>query len=112
MLPATWMQYHIDNRSGKEETQLLFSLQQAAQRGTGLERLRRLRGRPGQLDRGEEGDAELLDANRRKQAFGVDGATSAFCVHVPPGAEKTVTFYIAQYQPGVITAIQDAAAAR
>lgn len=27
-LPVTWMRYRIDNRTGKEETQLLFSLQQ------------------------------------------------------------------------------------
>lgn len=31
-LPATWMQYNVDNRSGKEELQLLFSLEQPAVR--------------------------------------------------------------------------------
>ncbi len=101
VLPVTWMQYRIDNRTGKEETQFLFSLQQAAQRAQGWN------GFDGYLVDGDSalavktGDAELLGADQAKQAFGVDGATSAFCVHVAPGAEKTVTFYVAHYKHGV-----------
>ena len=101
VLPVTWMQYRFDNRTGKEETQFLFSLQQAAQRAQGWN------GFDGYLVDGDSalavktGDAELLSADQARQAFGVDGATSAFCVHVAPGTEKTVTFYVAHYKHGV-----------
>ena len=53
------------------------------------------------------GDADLLTEDQARQAFGVDGATSAFCVHVAPGAVKEVTFYVVQYQPGVVAHLQD-----
>lgn len=53
------------------------------------------------------GDAELLTADQAKKDFSVDGATSAFCVHVAPGTEKTVVFYIAQYEHGTITKLED-----
>ena len=85
VLPVTWMQYRIDNRTGKEETQFLFSLQQAAHRAQDWN------GFDGYVVDGDSalavktGDAELLGADQAKQAFGVDGATSAFCVHVAPG---------------------------
>jgi hypothetical protein len=101
VLPVTWMQYQIDNRSGKAETQVLFSLEQAAQKAQGW------KGFDGYVvDQTSSiavptGDAELLTADQAKQDFGVDGATSAFCIHVPAGTEKTVTFYIAQYIDGV-----------
>ena len=36
------------------------------------------------------GDAELLTEDQAKDAFGVKGATSAFCVHVPPGSERWI----------------------
>jgi hypothetical protein len=101
VLPVTWMQYHIDNRSGAAETKLLFSLEQDAQPSPGW------KGFDGYVvDKTSsiavpKGDAELLTPDQVKQDFGIDGATSAFCVHVPPGTQKTVTFYIAQYLPGV-----------
>ena len=78
VLPVTWMRFTIDNRAGARETQLLFSLQQAAQRAQGL---------PGfdgyVVDQNstiavKSGDAELLTADQVKEAFGLDGATSAF----------------------------------
>ena len=37
----------------------------------------------------------------------MDGATSAFCIHVAPGTEKTVTFFVVQYRDGVISQFQD-----
>ena len=101
VLPVTWMQYHIDNRTGTEETRFLFSLQQAARRAQGWD------GFDGYVVDGESsiavktGDAELLSADAAKQAFGVEGANSAFCIHVPPGQEKEVTFYVAHYKHGV-----------
>lgn len=99
-LPVTWMHYRIDNRSGKEETQLLFSLQQQSVRARGWA------GFDGYVVDSTSsiavatGDAELLSTEQAKQRFGVDGATSAFCIHVPAGMCKEVTFYIAQYQSG------------
>jgi len=99
-LPVTWMQYRIDNRSGKDETQLLFSLQQPAERAKGWI------GFDGYVIDSttsiavKTGDAELLSPEQAKNSFAVDGATSAFCVHVPAGAQKEITFYIAQYKHG------------
>ncbi len=107
VLPVTWMQYKIDNRSGKEETQLLFSLEQPAA--------------PAQEWKGfdgyvveentsiavKKGDANLLTSEQVKKEFNLDGATSAFCVHVPAGQEKVVTFYIAQYKPGVVAELNE-----
>ena len=107
VLPATYMQYHVDNRAGKEETQVLFSLQQAAQRAQGWD------GFDGYVVDHDSsiavktGDAELLSSEQAKAAFGVEGATSAFCIHVAPGTEKTVTFFIVQYRDGVITQFLD-----
>ena len=101
VLPVTWMQFHVDNRAGKAETRLLFSLQQDAQRAEGL------KGFDGYTVAGDStiavptGDAELLSADQARQAFGVEGATSAFCVRAAPGTEKTVTFYVAHYKHGV-----------
>ncbi len=101
VLPVTWMQFHFDNRTGKEETQFLFSLQQDAQRAQGWT------GFDGYVVDGDSalavptGEAELLTAEQAKAAFGLDGASSAFCVHVAPGAQKDVTFYVAHYKHGV-----------
>jgi hypothetical protein len=107
VLPGTWMQYRIDNRSGTEETRLLFSLEQPATRATGWN------GFDGYVVDGnssiavQAGDAELLTEDQAKDAFGVRGATSAFCVHVAPGTEKVITFYIVQYRNGVIAQFLD-----
>ena len=101
VLPVTWMQYHIDNRSGTSETQVLFSLEQAAQKAQGWTGFDGYVVDQNSSIAVKTGDAELLTPDQVKQAFGVEGATSAFCIHVPPGAEKTVTFYIAQYVDGV-----------
>ena len=107
VLPATWMQYQIDNRSGTEETRLLFSLEQPATRAIGWN------GFDGYVVDGNSsiavkaGDAELLTEDQAKESFGVRGATSAFCVHVPPGSEKVVTFYTVQYRSGVIAQFLD-----
>ena len=106
-LPATWMQYTIDNRSGKEETQLLFSLEQAATRATGWSGFDGYVVDQNSSIAVKSGDAELLTAEQAKQNFGIDGATSAFCVHVAPGTEKAVTFYVVQYRDGVIAQLQD-----
>ena len=106
-LPVTWMQYRIDNRTGKEETQLLFSLQQSAERAKGWN------GFDGYVVDStssiavKTGDAELLTAEQAKERFGVDGATSAFCIHVPAGSQKEVTFYIAQYKHGNTGKLED-----
>ena len=100
VLPVTWMTYHIDNRAGKDETQFLFSLQQAAQPAQGW------KGFDGYIVAQtssiavKTGDAQLITPDEAKKDFGVDGATSAFCIHVAPGTEKDVTFYIAQYLDG------------
>ena len=48
-----------------------------------------------------------LRADQVKQAFGLDGATSAFCVHVAPGTEKDVTFYVAHYKDGIEAQLED-----
>ncbi len=106
VLPATYMQYHVDNRGGKDETRLLFSLAQASERATGLKGFDGYVVAQDSTIAVKSGDAELLSAEQAKQAFGVDGASSAFCVHVPPGAEKTVTFYIVQYQPGELPQLE------
>ena len=101
VLPVTWMRYRFDNRAGKEETQFLFSLQQAAQRAQGWD------GFEGYVVDGDSaiavktGEAELLTADQAKKDFGLDGANSAFCVHVAPGSTKEVTFYVVQYKHGV-----------
>jgi hypothetical protein len=107
VLPVTWMQYHIDNRTGKDEKRVLFSLQQPAVIATGW------KGFDGYVvDENSSiavntGDAQLMTAEQAKADFGVDGATSAFCIHVPPNTDKTVTFYIAQYRDGVIAQFMD-----
>ena len=106
VLPATFMQYHIDNRGGKDETQLLFSLAQASERATGLKGFDGYVVAQDSTIAVKAGDAELLSADQAKRAFGVDGATSAFCVHVPPGTEKSVTFYVVQYQPGELPQLE------
>jgi len=106
-LPVTWMQYRIDNRTGKDETQLLFSLQQSAEQGRGWN------GFDGYVIDStssiavKTGDAELLTAEQAKSRFGVEGATSAFCIHVPAGTQKEVTFYIAQYKHGNTGRLED-----
>jgi hypothetical protein len=102
VLPVTWMQFHIDNREGNTEKRLLFSLQQPAVVASGW------KGFDGYVvDQDSSiavktGDAELLTPQQAKADFGVDGATSAFCLHAGPGTEKVVTFYVAQYRPGVL----------
>ncbi len=96
VLPVTWMQYRIDNRSGKDETRLLFSLQQPAVRAKGWTGFDGYVVEPSSSIAVKTGDAELLTQEQVKQNFGIDGATSAFCVHVPAGTQKEVTFYIAQ----------------
>ena len=101
VLPVTWMQYHIDNRTGTGETRLLFSLQQAAQKAQGWKGFEGYVVDETSMVAVKTGEAELLSADQVKQSFGLDGATSAFCVHVPPGAEKVVTIYIAHYKDGV-----------
>ncbi len=100
VLPVTWMQYHIDNRDGKEEKQLLFSLQQPAEKAVGWDGFDGYVVDQTSSIAVKTGDADLITADQAKQAFGVDGATSAFCVHVPAGSERAVTFYIAQYVDG------------
>jgi hypothetical protein len=102
VLPVTWMKYTIDNRSGKEETRLLFSLQQPATRASGWNGFDGYVVADNSSIAVKNGDAELMTAEHAKADFSVDGATSAFCVHVPAGVAKTVTFYIAQYRDGVI----------
>ena len=49
------------------------------------------------------GEAELLTADEAHREFGVQGATSAFCVQVAPGTQKEVTFYIVQYRAGILS---------
>ncbi len=106
VLPVTWMQYHIDNRSGTAETQFLFSLEQAAQPSPGWDGFDGYVVDQNSSIAVKKGDAELVTADQVKKDFGIDGATSAFRVHVPAGSEKTVTFYIAQYLPGVESSIE------
>jgi hypothetical protein len=107
VLPVTWMQYTIDNRAGSQETQLLFSLQQTAERARGLAGFDGYVVDQNTTIAVKSGDAELLTAGQVKQAFGLDGATSAFCVHVAPGTQKVVTFYIAHYKDGIEAQFED-----
>jgi hypothetical protein len=101
VLPVTWMQYRIDNRSGKVETQLLFSLEQSARRAQGLNGFEGYTVAEDSTIAVKAGEAELLSEDQAKADFGVEGATAAFCIHVAPGTEKVITFYIVQYHPGV-----------
>jgi hypothetical protein len=101
VLPVTWMQYHIDNRTGTAETQVLFSLEQSAQPSPGWEGFDGYVVDQTSSIAVKKGDAELVTADQVKKDFGIEGATSAFRIHVPAGTEKTVTFYVAQYLPGV-----------
>ena len=100
VLPVTWMQYTIDNRGGSQETQLLFSLEQSAQKAQGLTGFEGYTVAEDTTIAVPSGDADLLTADQVKSGFGLEGATSAFCVHVPAGTRKVVTFYIAHYKDG------------
>jgi hypothetical protein len=102
-LPVTWMQYHIDNRSGKSEKQMLFSLQQPASVASGWKGFEGYVVDQNSSIAVKSGEAELMTLDQAKAEFGVDQATSAFCIHVAPGTEKVVTFYIAQYRPGILS---------
>ena len=103
VLPATWMQYRLDNRSGTDELQLLFSLEQPAIRAAGWAGFDGYVVDQDSSIAVKTGDAELLSADQVSRHFGIQGATSAFCVHVAPGEERTVIFYVAQYRPGNIS---------
>jgi hypothetical protein len=101
VLPVTWMQYRIDNRLGKEDTQLLFSLEQPAQPAQGLSGFNGYVVDHNSTIVVKTAEAELFTEEQAKTAFGVDGASAAFCVHVPPGTEKAVCFYVIQYRDGI-----------
>jgi len=99
-LPVTWMRYTIDNRSGKDETQLLFSLQQQSERSNGWDGFEGYLVDSSSAIAVKTGEAELITSEQAKKRFGVDGATSAFCIHVPAGTQKEVVFQVAQYKKG------------
>jgi len=96
-LPATWMVFDLDNRSGKNELQFLFSLKQRDSRpeswgafeGYAVEKTTALA-----VARGE---AERIAPDRALQDFGVSGANSAFLFHVSAGERKSVTLIVAHY---------------
>jgi hypothetical protein len=103
VLPATWMEFQLDNSQGLEELHVLLSLKQPAERAS------HWRGHDGYIiDTNNalavrNGDAELLTEENVRQQFGIDGATSAFLVHAAPGRRKTVMFIVAHYRGGEVS---------
>jgi hypothetical protein len=105
-LPATWIDWQVDNRAGKQPLRVVFSLQQPAVRvssgwgpfdGYIVDRYSAIAVR--------RGAAQLLDAAEVKRQFGVGGASSAFCIEVPPGGRKEVTLIVAHFIPGTASAL-------
>ena len=106
-LPATWMQYTLDNRQGKSEMQMLFSLQQPAARATGWHGFDGYTVGADQAVAMKTGNADLLTEAQAQADFGLAGATAAFRVRIAPGAQKSVTFTIAHLRLGQISQLKD-----
>ena len=107
VLPSTTMAFQLDNRTGKDELEFVFGLEQPGQRAAwpGFE---------GYTVNGAgtvavaSGDAALASADEVKKEFGLNRANAAFVVRVPAGQKKSFEIYTAHYVPGQVSALNKA----
>jgi len=99
-LPATWMVFEFDNRRNQSPLQFLFSLKQ---RDSEFKQWNDFVGYKVEKDNAiafRKGDAQPIDAAEARRRFGVEGATSALLVEVPPGQRRSVSVIVAHFLPG------------
>lgn len=108
VLPVTYMEFVFDNQQSASELRFLFSLEQNAE-GLGQCNIPGLVGyrvRNDTLMLASKSAVELISAETAKSQFGVDGASSAMLIRVPPHANRKVTVYVVHDETGSETEFQ------
>ena len=101
-LPATWLTFTVDNRTGAQALELAFGVQQPAVRARDWPDFDGFVVADDHALAVRTGEAEPLEADAVRRDFGLEGATAAFRVRVPAGQQKTVTFIVAHHRAGEV----------
>jgi hypothetical protein len=97
VLPATCIQFTLDNQKADDELRVLFSLQQDAGNAGDFPGWQGYKVRKHTLLFVKSGDGEMTSADQAEDGFGVTGANSAFIFRTPAHSIKTVMLYVVHY---------------
>jgi hypothetical protein len=113
--PATWIEFTVDNSSGAEDRDLIFSLREptgtAATWGDGWQGYlvsgSSFTGGRSTAVAARSSECELLDAAAVSSLLGIDGANSALRFRTPPGETRRFLLVVAHYSTESFSAAGD-----
>lgn len=107
VLPATWMEFTLDNNSGSGELELLFGLQGVTAQTTSWGDYTGYVVDKNSALAVKATDASLISSEDVKTKFNIDSAGNCFLIKVPAHSKKAITIVSAFYNPAVTSQIKN-----